>query len=226
MVPVWSRVPEEMQGDVVREYYDLLQNKRVALIVKRLFDIVFSILLILLLGMPMIAIAIMIKTDSPGPVFYRQERVTQYGRVFKIFKFRTMVENADRIGAHVTTAEDPRITRTGSKLRRSRLDEFPQLFNVLSGDMSFVGTRPEALRYVEHYTEEMNATLLLPAGVTSMTSILYKDEDRLLKGAIDPDRTYVEDILPEKMKYNLDYLRDFSIGEDIKTIIYTVKRVF
>ena len=225
MVPSWDRVPEEMRNPICRWYCDYLSQKRGTLIAKRLFDIIFSIVLIIILAVPMLIIAVMIKRNSEGPVLYRQERVTQYGRVFKIFKFRTMVQNADKIGAHVTSLGDSRITKVGEKLRKSRLDEFPQLFNVLLGDMSFVGVRPEAVRYVEAYTDEMKVTLLLPAGVTSMTSILYKDESELLEGAEDPDKVYIERILPEKMVINLDYIKNVSLRNDINTLLLTVKRV-
>ena len=225
MVPSWKNVPQDMRTLEVRKYYNSLRKKKWTLRLKRCFDVVFALILIVVLAIPMLIIAALIKADSKGGVFYRQERVTQYGKVFRIFKFRTMVEDADKIGAHVTTSEDPRITRMGNKLRKSRLDEFPQLFNVLTGDMTFVGTRPEALRYVEAYSNEMNATLLLPAGITSMTSIEYKDEDELLKGADDPDKVYVEQILPEKMKYNLEYVENISLGRDFSTLIATVRRV-
>ena len=226
MVPSWKYVPQDMRTLEVRKYYNSLRKKKWTLRLKRCFDVVCALILIVVLAIPMVIIAVLIKLDSKGSVFYRQERVTQYGKVFRIFKFRTMVEDADKIGAHVTTSEDPRITRMGSKLRKSRLDEFPQLFNVLTGDMTFVGTRPEALRYVDAYSNEMNATLLLPAGITSMTSIEYKDEDELLKDADDPDKVYVEQILPEKMKYNLEYIENLSLKRDWDTLIMTVKRVF
>ena len=225
MVPSWDRVPEEMRNPICQWYCDYLSQKKATLIAKRIFDIIFSVVLIIMLAVPMLIIAVMIKKDSEGPVLYRQERVTQYGRVFKIFKFRTMVQDADKIGAHVTALGDSRITKVGEKLRKSRLDEFPQLFNVLLGDMSFVGVRPEAVRYVEAYTDEMKATLLLPAGVTSMTSILYKDESELLDGVENPDEVYVNRILPEKMKYNLEYIKNVSLLYDIKTLIQTLKRV-
>ena len=220
MVPIWQEIPDNMKNPSVEKYFKLLEKKKVTLVIKRAFDILFSLVLIILLAIPMVVIAIMIKADSKGPVMYRQERVTQYGKVFRIFKFRTMVDNADRMGSHVTTMGDSRITGVGSKLRKSRLDEFPQLFNILKGEMS-----SEALRYVDYYTDEMKATLLLPAGVTSMTSILYKDEGDLLEGAENPDQVYVEKILPEKMKYNMEYLENISLWEDIKTILATVKRV-
>ena len=158
---------------------------------------VSAILLVLLSPLLMI-ISILIVTDSKGGVFYRQERVTQYGRVFRIFKFRTMVANADKIGTQVTVSNDSRITKIGSKLRNCRLDELPQLFNIFLGDMTFVGTRPESVHYVKHYTPEMMATLLLPAGVTSEASILYKDEAELLDQADDVDKVYIKKFCQRK----------------------------
>ena len=225
MIANWRSLPERMKTEKVKEYYGVLKSKTGALLVKRIFDIVFSLILIVILAIPRLVIGIMIKLDSKGPVFYRQERVTKNGQVFRIFKFRTMVQDADKIGTHVTVGEDPRITAMGHKLRNSRLDEFPQLFNVIKGEMSFVGTRPEAIKYVEAYSDEMMATLLLPAGITSRASIAYKDEAELLEKADDPDKVYVEKILPEKMKYNLDYIRNFSLGEDLKILMDTVKAV-
>lgn len=221
----WNDLPAYMQNDEVRPYYDLLRKKRVALFMKRFFDVVLALLLLVLLAIPMIVIAVMIAIDSPGGVFYRQERVTTYGKHFRIFKFRTMVSNADKVGAHVTTNNDSRITKIGAKLRGARLDEIPQLFNVLTGDMSFVGTRPEAVRYVEKYSGAMWATLLLPAGITSEASILYKDEAELLDNAEDADKVYVEQVLPAKMEYNLKSLREFSLWNDFRTMIRTVGTV-
>ena len=217
----WEDLPEFMRCDEVREYYDILKEKRLSLLLKRIFDVVLSLIMIIILAIPMIVIAIMIKADSEGPVFYRQERVTSYGKVFKIHKFRTMVSNADKIGTAVTTGSDPRITRVGSRLRDLRLDELPQLIDVFLGDMSFVGTRPEAVKYVKQYTDEMNATLLLPAGITSEASIRYKDEAELLEGAEDIDRMYMEEILPQKMRYNFKSLKEFSFLGDIATMFRT-----
>ncbi|MBE5921088.1 MAG: sugar transferase [Pseudobutyrivibrio ruminis] len=225
MMKNWNDLPAYMQNDEVRPYYDLLRKKRVALFMKRLFDVVLALLLLVLLAIPMIVIAVMIAIDSPGGVFYRQERVTTYGKHFRIFKFRTMVSNADKVGAHVTTNNDSRITKIGAKLRGARLDEIPQLFNVLTGDMSFVGTRPEAVRYVEKYSGAMWATLLLPAGITSEASILYKDEAELLDNAEDADKVYVEQVLPAKMEYNLKSMREFSLRNDVRTMIRTVGAV-
>lgn len=221
----WNDLPAYIQNDEVRPYYDLLRKKRVALFMKRFFDVVLALLLLVLLAIPMIVIAVMIAIDSPGGVFYRQERVTTYGKHFRIFKFRTMVSNADKVGAHVTTNNDSRITKIGAKLRGARLDEIPQLFNVLTGDMSFVGTRPEAVRYVDKYSGAMWATLLLPAGITSEASILYKDEAELLDNAADADKVYVERVLPAKMEYNLKSMREFSLRNDVRTMLRTVGAV-
>lgn len=221
----WDRLPEFMKTEEVRPYYDILQKHRFSLIWKRLFDIIMSLLLLILLSPVFLILAIWIKTDSKGPVFYRQERVTQYGRIFRIFKFRTMVVNADQKGTLVTVGNDSRITKVGEKIRHIRLDEIPQLINILKGDMTFVGTRPEVGRYVKQYTSEMNATLLLPAGVTSEASIQYKDEDEILAKAEDPDKAYVQDVLPAKMKYNLDAIRNFSLMSEIRTMARTIKAV-
>ena len=222
----WNDMPEFMKCDEVKKYYDILQTRKLSLILKRIFDFIVALILLIILFIPMIIIAIMIKIDSEGPVFYRQERVTRYGKRFKIHKFRTMVNNADRTGTLVTTKNDNRITDVGSKLRNLRLDELPQLIDVLQGNMSFVGTRPEVKKYVDKYTDEMMATLLLPAGVTSIASIKYKDEDEILDKAVkagkDTDVAYVEDVLPGKMKYNLEYLKQFSVLHDLKICIDTV----
>ena len=217
----WNSLPEFMKTDEVKIYYDILKKKRCSLFLKRVFDIVVSLIMLILLSPVFLVVAILIKKDSEGPVFYRQVRITQYGRKFKIFKFRTMINNADKLGAHVTSDHDSRITKIGAKIRDSRLDEIPQLINVFLGDMSFVGTRPEAERYFKHYTNEMNATLLMPAGVTSEASIAYKDEAKLLEEADNADEVYVRDILPAKMKYNLDSLKKFSFFGDIKTMFRT-----
>ena len=207
MLTSWEKLPERMRTPEVRPYYDILKRRRFSLLIKRAFDLVAALALLLLLAIPMMIIAVWIRADSEGPVFYRQERVTRDGRHFRIHKFRTMVVNADRIGTAVTVGNDKRITKAGEKLRRLRLDELPQLLDVLSGDMSFVGTRPEAVKYVERYEPEYMATLLTPAGITSEASIRYKDEDRLLSAADDVDRVYMEQVLPEKMKWNLDEIR-------------------
>ncbi len=225
MLRKWENLDEWIRQPEVKEYYDILSRKKGSLFLKRIFDILIALILFIILLIPMIIIAVYIKTDSEGPVFYRQRRVTAYGKEFRIHKFRTMVTDAEKIGTAVTVGEDPRITKAGHFLRKTRLDELPQLIDVLEGTMSFVGTRPEAVKYVKQYTPEMRATLLLPAGITSVASILYKDEAELLENAADPDKTYVEEILPEKMKYNLQSIRDFSLINDLKTMFATVGAV-
>lgn len=222
MLKNWNGLPEYMRTDEVRPYYDLLQRKKLSLFFKRVFDIVVSLIMIILCSPILLIISILIVKDSKGGVFYRQERVTQYGRVFRIFKFRTMVQNADQIGTQVTVSNDSRITKIGSKLRNCRLDELPQLFNIFLGDMTFVGTRPESVHYVKSYTNEMYATLLLPAGVTSEASIEYKDEADLLDQADDVDSVYINEVLPEKMKFNLNSIKEFSFFKEIATMFRTV----
>ena len=209
----------------MRPYYDQLKKKGFSLFLKRIFDIVVSLVLIVLLSPLLLVLSILIVLDSKGGVFYRQERVTQYGRKFRIFKFRTMVANADKIGTQVTVSNDSRITRVGAVIRKYRLDEIPQLFNILLGDMSLVGTRPESTHSVKHYAPEMFATLLLPAGVTSEASIKYKDEAELLNKADDVDKVYIEKVLPGKMEYNLESISNFSFIKDIGTMFKTVVAV-
>lgn len=218
----WEDLPDFMKCDEVREYYDILSKRKCSIAFKRVFDIVGGFVLLIFLAIPMGIIAVMIKMDSEGPVFYRQERVTTYGKHFKIHKFRTMVSNADKIGSAVTVGNDSRITRVGAKLRGCRLDELPQVLDLISGDMSFVGTRPEAVKYVEKYKPEYMATLLLPAGITSEASIRYKDEAELLDAANDVDRVYVEDVLPGKMKFNLESIKEFSFFGEVRTMFRTV----
>ena len=222
MVKKWEDLPENMRVEAIKPYWEILYKKRGQLILKRVFDFLIALILLIILLIPMLILAVWIKVDSPGPVFYRQERVTTNGKHFRIHKFRTMVSNADKIGTAVTVGKDPRITRVGSKLRKVRLDELPQLIDVLQGTMSFVGTRPEAVKYVERYRPEWKATLLLPAGITSECSIRYKDEDRLLENATDADKVYVEQVLPGKMKINLESIKDFTLGGEMKTMIRTV----
>lgn len=218
----WEKLPPQMQTEAVKPYYEILQKKQIGLIFKRSFDIVVSLIMLLILSPVFLVLAIAIKLDSKGPVFYRQVRVTQYGKEFRIFKFRTMVDNADKIGSQVTVGGDSRITRVGKVIRECRLDEIGQLLNILGGSMTFVGTRPEVPKYVEKYTPEMWATLLLPAGVTSEASIRYKDEAALLDAAEDVDTTYIQDVLPGKMKYNLRSIQEYSFFKDIETMFQTV----
>lgn len=221
----WEKLPPQMQTEAVKPYYEILQKKQIGLIFKRLFDIVVSLIMLLILSPVFLVLAIAIKLDTEGPVFYRQVRVTQYGKEFRIFKFRTMVNNADKIGSQVTVGGDSRITRVGKVIRECRLDEIGQLLNILGGSMTFVGTRPEVPKYVEKYTPEMWATLLLPAGVTSEASIRYKDEAALLDAAEDVDAIYIQDVLPGKMKYNLLELKKFRLSHDFYIMWDTIVTV-
>lgn len=224
----YERLPRELQCPEVKKYYDILDKKRFSLFLKRAMDIVLSVIMILILLLPMAVIAVIIKLTSKGPVLFKQERVTTYGRRFRIWKFRTMTVGADQKGALVTSAHDNRITGIGATLRKFRLDELPQAFHVLSGKMSFVGTRPEVVKYVERYTPEMMATLLMPAGITSLASIKFKDEDAMIGDVSDPqevDRIYAEEILPKKMEYNLEYISRFGFRRDIRLMFSTVKNV-
>ncbi len=225
MLKKWENLPDFMRVDEVRPYWEILNKKRVQLLLKRFFDFSVAIILLIILALPMLIVSILIKSEDHGPVLYRQERVTRYGKHFRIHKFRTMVVNADKLGTTVTVGEDSRITKIGRKLRKYRIDEFPQLLDVIKGDMSFVGTRPEAVKYVEKYKPEYNATLLMPAGITSEASIRYKDEDKLLNAADDVDRVYVEDVLPEKMKWNLASILRFRLLGDLQTMVRTVLAV-
>lgn len=218
----WNDLPVIMQNDAVKYYYDILSRHQISLVLKRLFDIVVSLIMLIILCPVMLIIAIMIRLDSPGPALFLQERVTTYGKHFKIYKFRTMVVDAEKMGTQVTTSGDQRITTLGKILRNFRLDELPQLVNILMGDMSFVGTRPEVVKYVDRYEPEMLATLLLPAGVTSEASIRYKDEYKLLEEAEDIDEVYVKKILPAKMVWNLNSIERFSFPREILTMIRTV----
>lgn len=218
----WDKLPEYMKRDEVRPYYEILKKKRVSLALKRGFDVIVSFIMLLVLSPVMLALSITIVLDSKGGVFFRQERITQYGKKFRIHKFRTMVADAEKLGTQVTVKKDMRVTKIGTKLRKYRLDELPQLIDIFLGDMTFVGTRPETTKYVKRYTPEMWATLLLPAGVTSEASIKYKDEEKLLDGADNIDEVYVKKVLPEKMKYNLESIKKFSIGKELQTMIKTV----
>ena len=217
----WEQLPPELQTEQVRPYYEALKKRKASLFWKRAFDLTAGIGGLIVLAPVFLVLAILIKLDSPGPVFYRQERVTQYGKRFRIHKFRTMVQGADK-GSQVTVNNDNRITRVGKAIRSLRLDEFPQLIDVIQGNVTFVGVRPESPRYVAAYTEEMMATLLLPAGITSLASIYYKDEAELLDGVEDTDKVYIEEILPGKMYYNLKGLREFTFWSDLKVMFMTV----
>ena len=225
MIKKWDDLPEFMRIPEVKPYYDILNKKRLSLLFKRAFDFCVALIMTILLAIPMAVIAVWVKIDSKGPVFYRQERVTAYGKRFRIHKFRTMVDKAEEMGSSVTVNNDSRVTGAGKHLRDLRLDELPQLFDVLSGNMSFVGTRPEVVKYVEQYRPEYFATLLLPAGITSEASIRYKNENELLSAADDIDRVYMEEVLPDKMKWNLKAIEDFSFTGEAATMVRTVLAV-
>ena len=217
----WDKLPDEFKNDEVRPYYEILSRRTGSLIVKRCSDSIAALVMTVIFLPFMLIIAVWIKCDSRGKVLFLQKRVTKYGRTFNIFKFRTMVSDAEKQGTQVTVKNDSRITRAGRFLRKCRLDELPQLFNVLKGDMTFVGTRPEVPKYVERYTPEMYATLLMPAGITSLASIKFKDEEKLLDGAENADDVYVNTVLPQKMKFNLEYISRFSFFYDIKLMFMT-----
>jgi len=222
MLKKWEDLPSYMRVPEVKPYYEILKKRQISLVLKRAFDLIVSLVMLIVVAIPMLIISIAIKLDSEGPVLYRQERVTTYGKHFKIHKFRTMVSNADKIGSAVTVGNDSRITRVGNYLRGLRLDELPQLFDVIEGNMSFVGTRPEVVKYVESYKPEYMATLLMPAGITSEASIRYKDEDKLLNAADDVDAVYIGQVLPQKMKWNLESIARFRFLREILTMFRTV----
>ncbi|HEX3017588.1 MAG TPA: sugar transferase [Caproicibacter sp.] len=221
----YTQLPENMQNEFTKQYFEMLSKHRFSLGAKRVFDVVVSALILLILSPFLLILALAVKLDSPGPVFYRQVRVGRYNQDFKIYKFRTMVQNADKIGPPLTMGKDPRITRVGSLIRKLRLDEFSQLLNVLNGSMSLVGPRPEVRRYVDAYTPEYMATLLIRPGITATSSIAFKDEDKLLNSGGDPEKIYVEKILPPKMALNLEYMKHISVLHDIKIMFQTVAAV-
>ncbi len=222
----YQELPESMKSNEIKEYWDLLKSKRFSLAWKRIFDIIVSLLILIVLSPFFLLLALAVKLDSKGPVFYRQVRVGQYNRDFKIFKFRTMVQDADRVGPPLTVGDDPRVTRVGHFIRKLRLDEFSQILNVLGGSMSLVGPRPEVRKYVDAYTPEYMATLLIRPGITASSSIAFKDEDKILNSGGDPERIYVEEILPPKMDLNLKYLQNIGLWNDLKVLLQTVGAVF
>ena len=194
------------------------------MIAKRLFDLLFAIPGLLVLSPLLAAIAILIKIDSPGPVFFRQERVGQNGALFYIFKFRTMCFDAEAKGRQITVGADPRITRSGAFLRKYKLDELPQLLNVLTGEMSLVGPRPEVPRYVSLYPDHVREQIFsVPPGITDYASIEYKDESDILGRAVDPDKAYAEEVMPVKLAYYQRYVAERSLWLDFKLIVRTLK---
>ena len=222
-----EKLPPSMQNDEVKKYLPYLAKRGATFALKRFFDIFVCLLLLIITSPVLIICGILVKCTSKGPVFYRQERVGRYDSNFRIFKFRTMVQDADKIGAKLTVGDrDPRITRFGHFLRKTRLDEFPQFLNVLAGHMSLVGPRPEVRRYVNEYTDEMMATLLVRPGITGMASIKFRHENDMLSGREDPERYYIEEILPQKMQINLDYIKAISIKAESLILCRTIKDAF
>ncbi len=222
----WEQIPDSIKNEETYKYYQELEKRRFSLLLKRIFDIFFSFALLIILSPIFIILAVLIKIDSKGPIFFKQERVTEYGKIFKILKFRTMFQDLDKAGSLITTSNDLRITKIGKLIRKCRLDEIPQLINILKGEMSFIGTRPEVKKYVDEYTDEMKATLLMKAGLTSLASIKYKDEGIIIEKYLAEGKTiddiYINKIMPEKMKYNLEYIEKFSLLKDLKLILNTV----
>lgn len=192
---------------------------------KRLFDIVMSFIGLILLSPIFLVIAIWIKLDSKGPVFYKQNRVGKDGKDFKIFKFRSMRQGSDKQGLITVGGRDPRVTNSGYYIRKYKLDEFPQLINVFLGDMSIVGPRPEVRKYVDLYTEEQLKVLSVRPGITDIASIKYRNENDLLEKAEDADKMYIEIIMPDKLKYNLEYINKKSFIYDIRLIFETLLRI-
>ena len=222
----WDKMPPFIKTIEVKPYYEKLVKKKYQLIFKRFFDVIFSILLLLFFTPLMIVLAIIVKLDSKGRVFFRQVRITQYGKKFMIHKFRTMVESSNIHTLQITLGSDIRITRIGKFLRKYRLDEVPQLIDILFGNMTFVGCRPEVFEFVKAYKPEWNATFLLPAGLTSLASIIYKDEANLINETGDTQKIYEKIILPAKMKINLKSLYNFSLFNDIKVLSMTIFSFF
>ena len=222
----YQELPQSMKNESVKTYLELLNEHCFSLAAKRVFDIIVSFLILALLSPLLLILAAAIKLDSRGPVFYRQIRVGRYNQDFKIYKFRTMVQDADRVGPPLTVGDDPRVTRVGRLIRKMRLDEFSQLLNVLGGSMSLVGPRPEVRKYVDAYTPEFMATLLIRPGITATSSIAFKDEDKLLNSGGNPEEIYVKQILPPKMALNLEYLKNIHVRNDIKIMFQTVAAVF
>ena len=211
-----------MNNDQPLEIAALLARRRPQLIAKRAMDIAISAAALCVLWPVFLLIALAIVIDDPGPVFYRQVRVGRGGRPFRIFKFRTMVVDADKKGLSITVGRDSRITRVGAFLRKTKLDELAQLLNVLCGQMSFVGPRPEVPRYVELYTPYQRQVLLVRPGISVYASIAYRNENDLLAGADDPEKMYIETIMPDKIELNMKYLREISPLADLRLILKTV----
>lgn len=222
----FARYRESMRNEAVAPYRSALLKRRGSLFFKRLADIIVSLICILILLPFYLIAAVAVKLSSKGPVFYLQTRVGREGGAFSIIKFRTMAVNADKKGEITVGSSDPRITKVGAFLRKTNFDEFPQFFNVFKGDMSIIGVRPEVPHYVDYYTQEQFATLLMRPGMTSPASIKFRHENDILKKSSDPEKTYIEEVLQEKMRYNLEYIREFSFINDLKILGKTFKCVF
>lgn len=199
-----------------------LEKKKLSLVIKRIFDIVASLGGLIVLSPLLIIVAICIKLDSKGPVFFKQKRVCKNKKIFEIYKFRTMVTDAEKLGKQITVGNDSRITRVGKFIRKCKLDEFPQLINVLKGEMSLVGPRPEVPRYVELYDEYQEQILLVQPGITDYASIEFRNENEILGKSDNPEKTYIEEIMPTKIELNMEYIKKISIFEDIKLILNTI----
>lgn len=224
----WNALPDFLKVKEVEAYYVKIKRKGFSRFIKRAFDLFVAFVFFLILCVPMLIIGFLVKVTSRGPVFYRQKRIGIYGKTFGIFKFRTMIKDADKVGNLITSKNDSRITGFGKFLRKTKLDEIPQILNILAGDMSFVGTRPEVSKYVDMYTPEMRATLLMRPGVTSTASIKYRDENDMIPSdnALSEDETYMSLIVPKKMKYNLEYLTKFNLFLDMGIMFKTFFSMF
>lgn len=200
----------------------ILQQKRLQLILKRIFDIVVSFVGLVILSPLFLILAIAIARDSKGPVFFKQTRVGRNEVPFKIYKFRTMVEDAEARGMQLTVGDDSRITKVGTFLRKTKIDELPQLINVFKGEMSFVGPRPEVPKYVGLYTEDQRQVLMVRPGITDLASIEYRNESELLATADNPEKVYIEEVMPRKIELNKEYIRNMSLVSDMRIILKTI----
>ena len=212
---------EIAQVNAESDFDSLLRKKKFSLFLKRCFDITASAFGLLVLAVPFLIIAIIIKVTSKGPVFFRQVRVGKNGKEFRIFKFRTMVADAEKKGMQITVGADSRITGIGKFLRKTKVDELPQLINVFIGQMSFVGPRPEVPRYVAMYSDYQRNILRIKPGITELASIVYRDENEVLAQSEDPEKTYIEDIMPKKIRLNIEYMKKLGFWYDLKLIFMT-----
>lgn len=226
LVKKWESLPKELQIEEVRPFWEYLRKKRTSLFFKRVFDVFVSFVSLIILSPLFLFISICIVVDSRGGIFFRQERVTQYGKHFKIFKFRSMFMKQGNNNSLITSNNDIRVTRVGKFIRKFKLDELSQLIDVLRGTMTFVGTRPEVPKYVSKYKKEYLATLLLPAGITSTASIMLKDENILLDSHENVEKCYLEKMLPRKMDMNLQDILSYGFWRDIKIMFMTVFAIF